>query len=57
MTIVVAYLLYGWPKCQVRNQGVSEWTDDPLRSAKGAKGPLSFVGEKSIRACNEIKIV
>ena len=41
--------------CQVRNQGVSEWADDPLQSAKGAKGPLSFVGEKIFEHAMKLK--
>ena len=49
-----AYLLYDWPKCQVRNQGVSDWADDPLPSAKGAKGPLSFAGEKIFEHAMEL---
>ena len=50
-----AYLQYGWPKCQVRNQGVSKWAEDPLPSAKGAKGPLSFAGEKKFQHAMKLK--
>jgi len=43
---------------QARNQRGAQRAGDPRPSAKGAKGPLSFAGErKYIQARNKIKIV